>query len=146
MSLTREQIEDSREANLGLIEDAEKRFPSHFDALKCAAATRRVNEVHDLAIKGLVAHEPSAQREAVLEEAAPTPDRADLVRRLVDSFLGWPLPKSLAPDCGISFDGRKPDQWNADKGWPIGTNLLTADEARQMFEYVLADALSGEGK
>jgi hypothetical protein len=59
---------------------------------------------------------------------------------MVTRFLGWPLPKSFAPDCGISFDGRKPDQWNPDgKGWPIGTNLFTADEARQMLEHIFRD-------
>jgi hypothetical protein len=63
----------------------------------------------------------------------------ELIDKLVDRFLSWPLPKTFAPDCGISFDGRKPDQWNPNKGWPIGTNLFTADEARAMFEHVLAD-------
>lgn len=62
----------------------------------------------------------------------------EAVRDMVDRFLRWPLPKTFAPDCGISFDGRKADQWNPNgKGWPIGTNLFTADEARQMFEHVL---------
>jgi len=57
---------------------------------------------------------------------------------MVSRFLGWPLPKDFCPDCGISFDGRKDDAWNKNKTWPIGTNLLTASQARQMLEYVLA--------
>jgi hypothetical protein len=57
---------------------------------------------------------------------------------MVMRFLGWPLPKDFCPDCGISFDGRKDDQWNKNKTWPIGTNLLTADQARAMLEHVLA--------
>lgn len=58
---------------------------------------------------------------------------------MVSRFIGWPLPKTFAPDCGISFDGRKDDEWNKNKTWPIGTNLLTAIEARAMLEHVLAD-------
>jgi hypothetical protein len=49
--------------------------------------------------------------------------------RLVDRFLVWPLPKSVNPDPCASMPDH-PDR--------IGTNLLTADEARQMLEYVLA--------
>lgn len=59
------------------------------------------------------------------------------IDKMVNRFLGWPLPKTFYPDCGISFDGRKDDQWNKNKTWPIGTNLLTAVEAKAMFEYVL---------
>jgi hypothetical protein len=61
----------------------------------------------------------------------------DGVKEMVNRFLGWPLPKTFGPDCGITFDGRKDDEWNKNKSWPIGTNLLTADEAKAMFEYCL---------
>jgi hypothetical protein len=54
------------------------------------------------------------------------------IEKLVNRFLGWPLPKTFAPDCGISFT-----KLNHPTSWPIGTNLLTAEEARQMFEHVL---------
>lgn len=64
---------------------------------------------------------------------APTPE----VKVMVDRFLGWPIPTSFSPDCGISFDGRKDDEWNKNKTWPVGTNLLNAEEARAMFEHVL---------
>jgi hypothetical protein len=57
---------------------------------------------------------------------------------MLNRFLSWKLPIDFSPDCGISFDGRKPDQWNPDKGWPIGTNLLTATQAKAMLEHVLA--------
>lgn len=68
-------------------------------------------------------------------DSKPTtqPDIAEMVNR----FLGWPLPKDFYPDCGISFDGRKDDEWNKNKTWPIGTNLLTADQAKAMFEHCL---------
>lgn len=58
---------------------------------------------------------------------------ADSLDKAVNRFLAWPLPKGFAPDCGISFDGRKDDEWNKGKSWPIGTNLFTADQAKAMF-------------
>lgn len=56
---------------------------------------------------------------------------------MVDRFLCWKLPQDFSPDCGISFDGRKDDEWNKNKTWPVGTNLFTAEQARKMLEYVL---------
>lgn len=70
-------------------------------------------------------------------QEAPAAER--VTDAMVSRFLGWPLPKTFSPDCGISFDGRKDDQWNKNKTWPIGTNLFTATETRQMLEYVLSD-------
>jgi hypothetical protein len=61
----------------------------------------------------------------------------DIVKDAVNRFLGWKLPKDFGPDCGISFDGRKDDEFNKNKSWPIGTNLLTADQAKAMFEHCL---------
>jgi hypothetical protein len=70
-------------------------------------------------------------------KAFTQPVAAPDIKQMVNRFLGWPLPKTFGPDCGIAFDGRKDDEWNKNKPWPIGTNLLTADEAKAMFEYVL---------
>lgn len=58
---------------------------------------------------------------------------------MVNRFLSWPLPRDFHPDCGISFDGRKDDEWNKNKTWPVGTNLLTAIQARAMLEHVLSE-------
>ncbi len=55
------------------------------------------------------------------------------VKTATDRFLGWKLPKDFAPDAGVSFAPPTNPEW-----WPIGTNLLTADQAREMFEYCLA--------
>jgi hypothetical protein len=60
---------------------------------------------------------------------------------MVERFLNWPLPGSVCSDqCATKQD--YPNR--------IGTNLLTADEARQMLEYVLAPlsetAYSGTAK
>jgi hypothetical protein len=71
---------------------------------------------------------------AAAERAGEPVDIAAAVNR----FLQWELPRTFGPDCGISFDGRKPDQWNPVRQWPVGTNLFTADEARAMFEHCLA--------
>lgn len=59
------------------------------------------------------------------------------IKLAVNKFLGWKLPQDFFPDCGISFDGRKDDEWNKGKTWPTGTNLLSADQAMEMFEYCL---------
>lgn len=56
------------------------------------------------------------------------------VNRMVDRFLGWKLPEDFGPDAGISFDRSYSAKW----GMPVGTNLLTADQAKAMFEYCLA--------
>jgi hypothetical protein len=55
------------------------------------------------------------------------------------------LPRDFAPDCGISFDGRKDDEWNKDKTWPIGTNLFTANQAEAMFKHCLAALAQRDG-
>lgn len=78
---------------------------------------------------------------ADLQKATPAKVVTD---EMVTRFLGWGLPKDFYPDCGISFDGRKDDEWNKTKTWPIGTNLLTADQARQMLEHVLATPPASE--
>jgi hypothetical protein len=57
----------------------------------------------------------------------------DVVKQAVDRFLGWKLPLTFSPDNGIEF--HKPDHLQF---WPIGTNLFTADQAREMFEYCIA--------
>ena len=53
------------------------------------------------------------------------------IDKLVDRFLAWPLPKSVASD-GCVTNRDYPHQ-------RIGTNLLTADEAKQMIEYLLSE-------
>jgi len=57
------------------------------------------------------------------------------IKTLVDRFLAWPLPKSVLCDgCVVMRD------------YPhsrSGTNLLTADEARQMVEYLFASERPG---
>lgn len=54
----------------------------------------------------------------------------DYVNRMVDEFLKWRLPEDFSPDAGVVFT--KPPNWH---WWPTGTNLLTAVQARAMFEH-----------
>ena len=61
-----------------------------------------------------------------------------VTNEMVTKFLCWKLPQDFAPDCGISFDGRCKDATGYEKEWPVGTNLLDADQARQMLEHVLS--------
>jgi hypothetical protein len=67
----------------------------------------------------------------------------DVLGTLVDRFLMWPLPKTFAPDCGVSFDRAYAEQRSIN--WPVGTNLLTAEEAKQMVEYLLAPTGGSRG-
>lgn len=64
------------------------------------------------------------------------------VLKMVERFLGWRLPYDFDPDGGISF--QKPQELyplveNPRHLWPTGTNLLDAEQARAMVEYLLND-------
>lgn len=80
--------------------------------------------------------------------AQPSPAQGDamsqqaIIKDMVNRFLGWKLPKTFNPDCGISFKSN-----DAPGGsWPIGTNMLTADEATAMFEHCLPAAIRALNK
>jgi len=64
-----------------------------------------------------------------------------MIDKMVDRFLGWKLPKDFSPDGGISFKPTKPYEGDesGNSWWPIGTNLLTADQARAMIEHMLTE-------
>jgi hypothetical protein len=65
------------------------------------------------------------------------------IDKMVDRFLNWRLPNDFAPDCGISFNPA-PDAMGYEPTWPVGTNLLTAVQAKQMLsEVVQPDEESG---
>ena len=55
------------------------------------------------------------------------------IEKAVDAFLSWPLPPSVSVDHCTTYSGSKSR---------IGTNLLTAIEAKQMLEYVIAKAMN----
>jgi hypothetical protein len=58
-----------------------------------------------------------------------------MIDQMVDQFLGWKLPKDFHPDAGISF--RSVHEHDSPH-WPIGTNLLTANQAKEMIKHMLA--------
>ncbi|CAN7411711.1 hypothetical protein LJR074_002610 [Acidovorax sp. LjRoot74] len=62
------------------------------------------------------------------ESAAPV-----VTDEMVARFLGWKLPPDFYPDCHVSFDRAATGAGS----WPVGTNLLTAVQARAMLEHVL---------
>lgn len=63
--------------------------------------------------------------------------REEIFKQAVDRFVGWKLPKDFSPDQGVSF---KPNGTHESHCWPIGTNILTAEQARQMFEHCFPGA------
>ena len=66
-----------------------------------------------------------------------------LVKHMVDRFLGWHLPKDFHPDAGISFQREYNVEYNAKENRPpsihepVGTNLFTAEQAKEMFRFLL---------
>lgn len=66
----------------------------------------------------------------------------ELVKQMVDRFLGWKLPKDFSPDCHIHFDREAADAFV--ESWPTGTNLLSAPQAEAMFRHVLGNGYCSE--
>jgi hypothetical protein len=77
-----------------------------------------------------------------LHAAPPMLTEAD-VNAIVNRFLAWKLPKDFCPDAGISFVPSKPYEGDeyGNSWWPIGTNLLTAEQAKAMFVHALGSLL-----
>lgn len=65
-----------------------------------------------------------------------------LIDAMVDRFLGWKLPDDFNPDCGIIFKRTYNDhRLSPTRYEPVGTNLLSATQAKQMIEYLLKDTV-----
>lgn len=58
---------------------------------------------------------------------------------MVSRFLSWKLPKDFHPDGGMVFIPTK-GRGHDSPHWPVGTNLLTAQQAREMLEHVFGGA------
>jgi hypothetical protein len=67
--------------------------------------------------------------------------KAPVTKAMVGRFLSWKLPETFGPDCFVTFDREAAKKSVA---WPIGTNILTADEATAMLEHVLNQANADE--
>jgi len=61
---------------------------------------------------------------------------SEIVNVFVDRFLAWPLPESVRSDLCVTMMNYPHPRY--------GTNLLTANEARQMIEYLLETAIDAE--
>lgn len=61
------------------------------------------------------------------------------INRAVARFLSWKLPADFHPDAGISFQPSKPHECveHDNSRWPVGTNLFTADQAREMIVHMI---------
>lgn len=59
---------------------------------------------------------------------------------MVSRFLCWSLPKDFCPDGGVNFDGRGRYSTGYETSWPIGTNLFTARQAKELLEHVISRA------
>jgi hypothetical protein len=68
---------------------------------------------------------------AALRAAPPLPPTDAQIDAAVDRFLAWRLPDDFTPDGGVSFI--KPGNRMS---WPIGTNLLTATQAKAMLVHI----------
>lgn len=75
-------------------------------------------------------------REVVLEIAIEDEPKDDRIARATERFLRWRLPDDFSPDGGVSF--KKIEHPTADLH-PVGTNLLTYQQAEEMIEYILGD-------
>lgn len=83
---------------------------------------------------------PSPQPlKTALEQELEKPTE-DVINHAVNRFLGWKLPREFSPDNGIVFKLPRWEGFPLPTGWPIGTNLLTADQAKSMFEHCLEGA------
>lgn len=59
----------------------------------------------------------------------------EVTKDMVDRFLSWRLPNGFSPDCFITFDR---EGANRNSSWPIGTNIFTAEQAKDMLQHVLS--------
>ncbi len=60
------------------------------------------------------------------------------IKHMANRFPGWSVPEDFQPDAGITFT-RLPKHGGGFYPMPVGTNLLTADQAEAMVRYLVAD-------
>ena len=61
----------------------------------------------------------------------------DQVKYMVERFLQWKLPKSFNPDGGIEFKRTVESGGGTFFNAPIGTNLFSFTEAKEMVEFMI---------
>lgn len=81
---------------------------------------------------------PTPEAEGIEETHSTREVEEKLVKHLTDRFLGWRLPKDFHPDGGIMFmDVYDNGTEQGGKFEPTGTNLFTAEQAKEMFRFLL---------
>jgi hypothetical protein len=88
----------------------------------------------------------AAQAKLATPEAKAESGSDEMVKRMVNRFLGWRLPKPWHPDNGISYKRPNYAHPPADHDWPVGTNLFSATEVEAMIRYMLDGAVVREGE
>lgn len=68
------------------------------------------------------------------------PEKFD-IDAMVSRFLGWKLPENFSPDNGISFEAAytSPTGFTGGRRYPVGTNLFTATQAKEMIRHILGE-------
>ncbi len=94
----------------------------------------------------LAEHDAEVRRKVLGEELSRDVlwqiDRKAFIKLMVDKFLGWKLPEHFHPDCGISFTKRHSVGTQFESKYePVGTNLFSAVQAEQMFDYCFPDTV-----
>jgi hypothetical protein len=98
------------------------------------AEAKKWEEVSDKQQRYIAQLEDEKEDRAALSATLTTgASKMEVTDKMVDRFLSWPMPFSVCADLCATKQG--PGR--------VGTNLLTADQARQMLEHVLAGAPDG---
>ncbi len=89
----------------------------------------------------LILAEDSPLMDAAREALKPkAPYQSHALDEAVSKFLCWRLPRDFHPDGGISLT--YPPESADGHWWPTGTNLFTAEQARNMLEHVVGERIA----
>jgi hypothetical protein len=110
------------------------------DPFKATAVAERV--AVDMTFAGLADEIEKAEALGYTQMSLPTNTMRQIIKalsainsavveRMVNRFLAWKLPADFDPDGGISF------KQVFGQTWPIGTNLFTAAQAKEMVRHML---------
>ena len=102
-----------------------------------AAAAERLANATPEELQTIARHDWDMIREVaamcLAHQRGSVPASDQQIKSMVDRFLGWRLPESFHPDCGITFDKSKIHP----SSWPTGTNLIDASQATAMVRHML---------
>lgn len=151
----RQALEAENRAFRAALQNAQDRIATLEARIKAmeSGESSECRKLLDYAIGLLAGADPSpnsfyyAQRASELKHKAslltppaqPAAVQVPDVETMVNRFLGWKLPHQFNPDAGISFNRNLHKAWGGyPNSWPVGTNLLDANQAREMVLHMLA--------